>query len=226
VNLTSSDPTELTVPATVIIAAGQTSVDFPITVVDDTRIDGTRNTTIIAHVANWTDGSATIAVQDNENLNLTLTLPVAVNEGGTNSGTVAISGTRTSALTVTLASNNTARLSVPATVSIPAGSTSATFTLTAPNNSLVDGTQVVTLTASATGFTGTTNLSGLSAALGSPVAVNPVKTEAFSSGIWTGNVTVSQTGTGITLRADDGGGHSGVSNAFDVVEVFAAGFEG
>ncbi len=44
---------------------------------------------------------------------------------------------------------------MPATVSIPAGSTSATFTLTASNNSLIDGTQAVTLTASASGFTGT-----------------------------------------------------------------------
>ncbi len=129
--------------------------------VDDTRIDGIRNATITAHVANWTDGTASIAVEDNENNNLTLTLPPRLTEGGTGTGTVAVSGTLASALTVTLASANTARLTVPATVTIPAGSASATFTLTAPNNSLAEGTQPVALTASASGFIaagGTTNV--------------------------------------------------------------------
>jgi hypothetical protein len=370
VNLTSSDPTEVTVPAAVVLAAGQTSVSFTLSVVNDTQIDGTQNATITAHVTNWTDGSANIAVQDNENTNLTLTIGAAVNEGSSASRNVVISGTLTTALVVSLASDKPSRLSVPSTVSIPAGSTSATFTVTAPNNNLTDGTEAVTITAAAPGFTGTnrainvldndvhhyavsaiassqvagapfsvtftakdpnnvtiasytgtpgltasgggggpvtitptvttafaggvwtgsvtaytasnnailtvsdgsghtgasnafnvlagalhhfawstvaspqtvntafmatvtaqdaynntvtaftgtTNLSGLRAAMAGPVALNPVKTGTFSSGIWTGNVTVSQMGMGITLRADDGSGHSGVSNAFDVVE--------
>ena len=155
VNLTSSDPAELQVPATLVIAAGQTSAAFTITVVDDRRIDGTRNVTLTAHVANWTDGSAGISVQDNENTTLTLTLPTAVSESGTGTGTVTISGTLASALTVALASNTTTRLTVPAMAEIPAGSTTTSFTLSAPDNALTDGTQVVTLSASATGFTGT-----------------------------------------------------------------------
>ncbi len=154
VSLTSSDPTAVQVPATVTIPAGQTAVNFTITVVDDTKIDGTQTATITAHVANWTDGTATISVLDNETTNLALALPASVTEGGTGTGTVSIPGTLTTALAVTLSSNNTGRLTVPASVTIPAGSVSATFTLTAPDNTLRDGSAPATVTASAGGFTG------------------------------------------------------------------------
>lgn len=55
VALTSSDLTEVTVPATVTIPAGQTSITFPVTIVDDTEIDGTQSVTITAQITNWTD---------------------------------------------------------------------------------------------------------------------------------------------------------------------------
>jgi len=155
VTLSSSDATAVAVPASVIMPAGQTTTNVPITVVDDGRIDGTQNATITAHVTNWTDGSAPVAVQDNENLNLAISLPSSITEAGTGTGTVSISGTLTSALVVSLSSGTTARLSVPATATIAAGATSATFTLTAPNNALTDGGATVTISAGASGFTGT-----------------------------------------------------------------------
>ena len=156
VSLSSSDVTAVTVPATVNIPAGQTSANFAISVVDDNKIDGTQNATITAQVVNWTSGtSGNIAVQDNESLNLALVLPATVIEGATGSGTVSISGTLTTNLTVSLMSDTTSRLTVPATATILAGSTSGTFTLTAPNNALIDGNATVTISASAIGFTGT-----------------------------------------------------------------------
>ncbi|MEO8791915.1 MAG: choice-of-anchor tandem repeat GloVer-containing protein, partial [Chthoniobacteraceae bacterium] len=155
VSLSSSDTTAVTVPATMTIAAGQMSGNFTINVVDDNKIDGTQNATITAHVANWTDGSANIAVPDNENYNLALALPASVTEAGTGTGTVSISGTLTTTLVVSLSSDTTSRLTVPATATILAGNTSATFTLTAPNNSLTDGNATVTISASASGFIGT-----------------------------------------------------------------------
>src|SRR5262245_2301376 len=48
VNLTSSDTTELTVPASVTIAAGQASVSFAVSAVDDTLLDSTQTVTITA----------------------------------------------------------------------------------------------------------------------------------------------------------------------------------
>ena len=161
VGLASSDPASLVVPATVTVPLGQASANFTITIINDNKINGTRPVLITAHVTNWTDGTATVNVLDNENTNLTVALPASVTEGGTGIGTVSLSGTLTSALTVSLASNTTSRLTVPAAVTIPAGSTSMTFTLTAPDNALTDGTASVTITASAAGFTngtGTTNV--------------------------------------------------------------------
>ena len=156
VSLSSSDITAITVPAMVTILSGQTSANFSIGVIDDNKIDGSQTATVTAQVVNWTSGtSPSIEVQDNESLNLVMSLPAAVNEGSTGTGTVSISGTRLTSLIVSLSSNTTSRLTVPATVTITAGATSANFTLSTVNNALTDGNATVTVTASASGFTGT-----------------------------------------------------------------------
>ena len=263
VSLNSSDTTEVTVPATTTILAGQTAATFTITVINDNLIDGTQNATITAHVGNWTDGAAPIAVQDNEALTLTVTLPTQITEGGTGSGTVATTGTVLSDLSITLASSDPAHLTVPATATILAGASSASFTLTAPNNALTEGTQTVTITASAAGFTdGTrtttvrdndvhhfaigaipspqtrgapfsvtvtaqdfsnltvTSYTGAPAlsATGSAgtVTISPVTAGPFVSGVWTGNVTAGTFSNAVVLSVNDGAGHTGASNAFNV----------
>ena len=263
VALISSDTTAVQVPATVVIPAGQTSVNFPITVVDDTKIDGTQNATITAHVANWTDGVAVIAVQDDESTNLAVSLPAQITERGTGTGTVSISGTLASALTVALTSNNNTRLTVAASATIPAGATSATFTLLAPDNTLTDGTATVTITASAAGFTSGSsatsvldndahhfvfatiaspqtrgvpfsvtitaqdvNNATLTSFTGSPslsaagtagvVAISPGAAGGFVNGVWTGSVSAETFSSSVVLTVNDGAGHTGASNAFNV----------
>jgi uncharacterized repeat protein (TIGR01451 family) len=153
VALSSNDPSAVQTPASVTIAAGQTSANFTATIIDDNKINGTHSATLTAHMANWTDGTATIAVQDNETHNLAVTLPAGIGENSTGSGSVSISGTLTTDLTVTLVSANPTHLSMPASVTIHAGTTAASFSLTTPDNSLAEGTQVVSVTASAPGFT-------------------------------------------------------------------------
>ncbi len=263
VALASSDTAALTVPSSVTIPAGQASAAFTATIIDDTKINGTHTATVTASVASWTSGAATIGITDNENTNLAISLPATVTEGGTGTGTVSISGTLTTALTVSLSSNTTSRLTVPASVAIPAGSTSATFTLAAPNNSLADGSAAATVSASATGFTGaggtTTvldddvhhftvsaiasprtkgvpfsvnitaqDVNGVTIAsyAGAPsltasgsagaVTISPVIASGFFSGVWTGNVTASTLSNSVVLTVNDGAGHTGASNAFDV----------
>ncbi len=66
VTLVSSDTTEATVPATVTIPNGQTSVTFPITAVDDVEIDGTQVATITATAATYLPGDATVSVTDDD----------------------------------------------------------------------------------------------------------------------------------------------------------------
>jgi hypothetical protein len=160
VALSSSDLTELWVPTFVILPAGQTSVVFTASVVDDSQIDGPQSVTVTAHVENWKDGSTIITVLDNESLALTLSLPASVAEDAgpqTNAGRLTLAGTLATNLVVTLASGNPLRLTVPATVTVPAGQTSAFFNLTPVNNTVADGNQVVAVTATAPGMGSATN---------------------------------------------------------------------
>ena len=71
--------------------------------------------------------------------------------GGTTTGTVTRSGSTASELIVTLSSNDTSEATVPQTVTILAGQSSATFDIAAVDDAIVDGTQLVTITASAAG---------------------------------------------------------------------------
>jgi hypothetical protein len=67
-------------------------------------------------------------------------------------GTVTRNTPTTSALTVSLLSSATSKLTVPATVTIPAGATSATFPVTVVNDHQLDGNKTATITASASSF--------------------------------------------------------------------------
>ena len=156
VALSSNDTSEFTVPATVTILAGQTSATFNVTVVDDTLIDGPQTATVTAHVQNWTDGSAALDVLDNDGW-----LDAAVADrglGGCRNGQrhrrVTLGGTLGADLVVTLPRPTCSELQVPATVTIPAGQTTATFILTVVNDADRDGTQTVTVTAAAAGLPG------------------------------------------------------------------------
>lgn len=50
-----------------------------------------------------------------------------------------------------------------------------------------------------------------------PVAIPPTNSGNFVNGTWTGNLTVLQPATNLTLVASDSGGHRGESNPFDVL---------
>jgi hypothetical protein len=68
VNLSSSDTSEATVIAVVIIQADQTSADFPIDAVDDFILDGTQSLTITASSPNFASGEARLDVKDDEGI--------------------------------------------------------------------------------------------------------------------------------------------------------------
>jgi hypothetical protein len=70
---------------------------------------------------------------------------------GATTATVSRTTATTNSLTVTLASSDTSEATVPTTVTFPAGQTTSTpFNIAAVNDTIVDGTQTVTITASAT----------------------------------------------------------------------------
>jgi hypothetical protein len=87
---------------------------------------------------------------------LTVTVPVSATEGDpplSGEGAVAIPWALATDLGVDLATSDATELTVPATLTIPQGSTSATFDITIEDDEVSDGTQRVTVTATAAGWT-------------------------------------------------------------------------
>ncbi len=158
ITLTSSDTTELTVPASVTLPAGQTSVGFTANAVDDNLLDGTQYATVTAHVQNWQDGTATVALLDNETNKFTISYwfqgPFTEGMGTlTNALRLTVGGVLVSNLAVNLASSDPTELTVPATVTMGAGSNNILFNITIVDDAETDGTQPVTVTASLPDFT-------------------------------------------------------------------------
>jgi large repetitive protein len=153
VSLVSNDTTEASVPAQATIPAGQTSATFSINAVDDELLDGTVTVTVTASAVGYADGVDSVVVSDYETVTVTFADASIAENGGTTTGSVRRSNTDSSLpLTVTLLSNDIGEATVPAQVTIPADRASATFAVTGVDDSLMDGTQTVTVTASAAGY--------------------------------------------------------------------------
>jgi len=150
--LASSDTTAASVPASIIIPAGQTSGTF--TVTTHTVVPYTPVT--ITATANGVSKSATLIVEPTGNPTFKLN-PTSVIGGAANStGTITVPGPAPAGgIPIVLSSNNPAAASVPASVTIPAGQTSVQFTVT--TYSVTTNTSVV-ITASSHGTTGTATL--------------------------------------------------------------------
>ena len=158
VTLTSSNTSKATVPATVTIPVGSTSVTAPIAAIDNTVADGSATVTITAAATGFANVTTTLTVTDNEVAALTVTANQTTVSEGAGATAVTYTVVRNTAditqpLTVTLLSGTPTRLTVPATVIIPANAASVTFGGAAIENTIVDGTASVIVTTSATGFT-------------------------------------------------------------------------
>lgn len=152
ITLVSSDITELTVPNTVTIPDGALFVNFTAAAVDDLIFDGDQLVTITAQTAGYLDSvSPVITVEDQEPRLQLSTLTPTVSE---DSGTLTFTVTRRDAVdlsvaqVVTLTSSDLTELTVPVSVTIPAGELSTSFLATVVEDDDLDGTQVVTITAS------------------------------------------------------------------------------
>lgn len=146
ISLSSSLIGALTVPAQVTCPAGQSNAPFTATLLDDSLLNGTRTVTVTAAIANWASTSATVTVNDNENLSPSIDFS-SVYENSTGSGTVRAGFTLLSPLVIALTSSDPTHVTVPATVTIPAGANSASITTSAPNNTIYEGKLTATITA-------------------------------------------------------------------------------
>lgn len=153
--LTSSDVSELKVPASVVIPAGATSTVFSITVVNDMLIDGPQTVTLEASVPGWSSGRGDVIIYDDEPRTIQIELPASVIEGAgtlTNAGKIQLAGTAVTNLNITLTSSMPDRVAVSSNLTLSAGKSNVLFNLDVLDNSLYEGEQSVTLTAAISGF--------------------------------------------------------------------------
>ena len=193
VTLVNSDNAQLTVPTTVTIPAGANSATFNITAVDDTLIELPKNYTIIASAAGFISGSDSLAIIDNDGVNLTLTLDTNnINEnGGKSIATITRNIVTDTPLLVQLSSSDTTEATVPATVIIAANQASATFEIQGVDDTILDGTQAVVITAKPT-YTGTSVATNVGQATAN---LNVVDNESSSLNLVIDKDIIAETGT-------------------------------
>lgn len=184
-----SDSASATVPATVTVAAGQSSTTFTVTttsVTSATTANVTATVGSVSKAAALTITAPSVAVT----LNSVSVSPTTIASGATGTGTVTLSGPAgAGGISVSLSSGNTTVATVASSVTVPAGSQSATFAVVGRT---VSATTSVTLYATYGSTTRTTTITvnkAVTAAALSSVALNPTTVTSGSGS--TGTVTLS-----------------------------------
>jgi uncharacterized repeat protein (TIGR01451 family) len=157
VNLRSSDPGILSVPASVTITAGQLSATFNLTLTNDTILNGGRPVTVVpSGPAGYRFENGTATVSDNEPATLALTMPSTFTEATgtmTGQGTISLGSAAGATLSVSLVSSDPSRVQVPASVLIPLGQSTGTFAYTLFDDSYYNIINTASVTASVPGWT-------------------------------------------------------------------------
>ncbi|MEE2938488.1 MAG: DUF4465 domain-containing protein [Planctomycetota bacterium] len=153
VQLTSLDRSELQLPDSVTIPQGASSINVPLTIVDDALVDGAKTVQVVANAEGFDSSSASILVTDDDQQQLSLTLNTdSLFEGGSGQAVVHRNVDDLSeSLSVTIAVEPVGQLVVPQVV-IPVGARSVVIAFSATDNDIVDEDRVVSVTANASGF--------------------------------------------------------------------------
>jgi hypothetical protein len=180
VNLASNNTVYMGVPSSVTVAAGATTATFTVTTkpyLDDYSAPITVSDAL-------TRKSATLSVLDDSITSLTFS-PTTVLGGTSSTGTVTLlQAAPAGGWVVTLSSNNTVYMPVPTSVTVPAGATTATFTVT-PKPYIENYSAVVTASDALTKKSATLNVTDTSI---SSVTLNPSSVTGGSTS--TGTVTL------------------------------------
>lgn len=274
VQLASSHPSRLAAPATVVIPNGARTVAFDMSVTDNALLDFAQQVSVTAAASGFQSAVARLVVEDNDAAGLLVQAPASAVEGAgllPSAGQVILPGPAAVDAVIRLTSSQASRLTVPASVAIPAGEDRVVFDITVPDNGLADGNPLVSIVATpdeviyGTGvvhvldddpyafrFTGipasatvavpfSVTVEAISqksalmttynraaelscAKAGGPLAMTPGVTQPFIAGVWSGELRITQTGSGAVLTARDGAAQ-GDSAPFLVTHGPLAGFE-
>ncbi len=159
----TGEPSLLVTPLRITIPAGQASRSFPVGVIDDSLVNGSRPAVLGAYALATGSGArlceatpGVLTVTDDDGPTLKLTVAKKLVREGLNpatTGTVPRNTPATNFLLVSLSSSRTNEATVPASVTLSNGAVSATFPVISVADGTNDGNQTVVLTASAAGFT-------------------------------------------------------------------------
>jgi Ca2+-binding RTX toxin-like protein len=152
-------------PININFANGETSKTVAIPIINDTVFENTEtiNLTLTkpiggANLDNSQKSAIVNIVDDDFKPTLTvITNPQQVSEGKTIQGTVARNTDTTQPLTIALVNSENSQITVPSSVTIPVGATSANFNITAVDDTSIDLSRIYTIIATAAGFVGSSN---------------------------------------------------------------------
>ncbi len=140
-------------PTSVTIPADQASVRFVLTSIDNDLLTGDRTLNVSGVSAGYNSPPSALKILDIEALQVTIDQSSISERNGTAVGKVRRSNSNIQApLTVGLSSNKPNELSLPASVTIAAGASEATFTVSANDDNVLDGSQLVMITATSDGY--------------------------------------------------------------------------
>ncbi len=222
----SSNNTNLTVPASVTVASGQTSNNFTAT---GAQVSANQSGVIMAS-GGGVNLTNTISLVAPPQLSSLACAPSTLGSNASSTCTVTLSKAATSAATVTLASNNVL-LTVPANVVVASGQGSATFTAT---SGTVSTSQGATVTATLNGLSQPATISLAAAAQMSSLSCTPATVNAPGSStctvtltaaaVSTASVTLSSNNANMTVPAsvNIGAGLTSATFSATVVQVGAA----
>ncbi len=155
VTLTSSDTSEVRLPPSVTILAGGTEAIVGIEAIDDALLDGTIVVSLSASSGSTSATPVSIQVADFETIQMVLGTASIAENAGTRATRLTVTRSNTdiaAPLTIQLASSDTSEATLPGSVTIPSGAASTTIDVAAIDDTLIDGSQAVQLSASASGY--------------------------------------------------------------------------
>ncbi|QDT08965.1 DUF4465 domain-containing protein [Planctomycetes bacterium K23_9] len=157
VTLSSDDHSELVLPTTATIPVGQSSIEVPLEVRDDSLVDGDQTVQLLVEATGFAGSGVALSVADDDAATLTLTaLTSEVDEMG-GAGRFLVhrnAGDISSELSLTLTADEGNRISFDADVVIPAGSRSIEVPFVAVDNDEMGSDVDVVVEATAAGFAG------------------------------------------------------------------------
>jgi hypothetical protein len=213
VTLSSSVPSLVTVPASVTVPAGSASATFPVTSVSTT----TQTPVVLTATFPTMTVNFSLTVLASPTVAGMSVSPTLLVGGGPVTGMVTLSGPApTGGAVVSLSSSIPSAAAVPATVTVPEGANSVTFSIT---TSVVTTPQMATISGSYHNTTKTalltvvgapglasisvspTSLDGGSSAVGTVTLTNPASSGGLVIALMTSNMTVVSTPASVTVAA-------------------------